>query len=469
MRLLSLALVVFTACSSAPKRIEDPSELGRKLASDPRDWEARQDLANLRYADGLWAQALREYVILERQENLGTLERVQLGKLLVDRAKGRLEVADPAALDDLKHAMALGVASEALLPRALELAAVASLRHSSAFTRAEASHHLRRLAALSPGNVRTQHESLIGLDTASVLQIFEWFLAGGAKRQALRVVEHYIQSGGRNPQVVNQWLELHQWWYGERRSAIPSEAAALGSPKIKPLARLAAALHSEVVPARERVAQGLTDDWQLELWKTELVEVEEAYRLDPARADRLARHFVDSDVYGSRRLAALTELFHRLGDTARAKRLGIELASLSRGMPAFSLVAGLACAYDADLGPANQFFITAAAASGDPGRYWAIAARALRRAGHHLPAVAANRRALALTSPGQDLRILLELSLAQAALGRNADAQQSLDELLSRVSQAQHPQARLLVAQWKQGSSDAGPDLLSVVRVELGL
>ncbi len=468
MRLLSLALALFAACASAPKAQEDPIELGRRLASDPRDWVARRDLAKLRQAEGLWGEALREYLVLERQQKLGPEERLQLGKLLAARAKARAELADPAALQDLEHAISLGVADDRILPRALELAAVAALRHSSAFTREQARSHLTRLASISPDDPRTQQESLIGLDLDLVLTILGWFQDAGAKRQALRVAEHYVRSGGRDSRAVDQWLELHRWWYGTRRPPLPSDAASSGAPEIPDLQRLEAALLAETAPAREAVWQTLTDDWKIELWAAELAAIDDAFKDDPARADRLSRRFVDGAVYGARRLAALTELFHRLGDSVRAKHWGIELATLSRSAPAFTLAAGLACAFDADLGPANHYFISAASASGDPGRYWAIAARALREAGHYLAAVAANRRALALTAPGRDMRILLELHLAQAELGRKSDAERSMEMLLSRVKAAEQDQVRALVAQAERAFSRRGPDMLSEIRAELG-
>jgi hypothetical protein len=407
-------------------------------------------------------------LIVERQEKLGAEDRIRLGNLLLARAKARVEIADPAALGDLEHAKALGADTAALLPRALELAAVADLRHSSAFTRARAKPHLERLRKLAPDNVKTWHEALVTLDRESVLRIFEWFQVAGAKRHALRVAEHYVRQGGRDASVVAQWLELHRWWYGKRTPPLPSDAASLGEPELSPLQRLALELPAGPKTPRKDVAQALSDAWQLELWVDDLLAIENAYVQDPALADRMSRRFVDADVYGSRRLAALTELFHRLGDSSRAKAWAIELASLSRGMPSFSLAAGLACAFAADLGPANQYFVSAAAASGDPGRYWALAARALRRAGHHLSAIAANRRALALTAEGRDLRILFELNLAQRALGRSKGADTSMAELLSRVDPDQDEAAKLLISLEEQLPVGQAPDLLSEMRVELG-
>ena len=472
LRVVGLASCMLFACGGRATPAEDPIAIGVRLASDSRDWQAHRDLARVQLAQGAAGAALREFLLVERLDELSPSDRSELAQLLLARARKRIALGDPAALEDLEHASSLGVEGPGELEPALALAAVAALRHSSSFSQEKAAAYLAQLRQLDDSDPRLRYQTLASLSPDALLVVLHWFAEAGAKRQALRVAKVYAAQGGRQPAALALWLDLHQWWYGRRRPPLPSEAAALVKEQPTRIARFRGQLADERDLETRGSSAELIQSWQLSSWSAGLTVVEEAFRVDPARSDRKARHFADRDVYGARQRAALAELYYRLGDSKRSKTWALELAALSPGMPSFLLSAGLACAVDGDVGRAEQFLTSAAAASGDPGRYWAIAARSLRLAGHPLAAVGAGRRALSLTAPGRDLMILLEVSRAQRALGRESDAQRSLQTLLLRLPASERSGAQMLVEAAGTGEpSDDGrrPGFFQSFRSELGL
>lgn len=471
-RVAGLASCMLFACGGAAKPATDAIAIGTRLASDSRDWEAHRDLARLRLAEGGSGEALREFLALERLDRLSLGDRSELATLLLARGKKRLALGDPAALDDFDHAGRLGSEPPAAQKSALALAAAAALRHSGASWQNKAASHLARLQEMDESDPRVHHQDLDSLSLDALVTVLHWFTVEGAKRQALRVAEAYVEKGGRHPPILDQWLDLHQWWYGRRRPPLPSDVAKLveGPPTRLEL------FHSQLVDEQQERAQGtskhLVQSWRLSSWASDLIAVEEAFRVDPARSDRKARAFVDRDVYGARERAVLVELYYRLGDSKRSKVWALELMDLSPGNPAFVLSAGLACAADGDVERAEQYFTSAAAASGDPGRYWALAARTLRFAGHPIAALRAGRRALALTAPGRDLMILLELSRAQSALGRDLDAGRTLETLLQRLPESKRQTALLRIEAGGAGAPKdiaQRPAFLESIRWELGV
>jgi tetratricopeptide (TPR) repeat protein len=475
-RVASLAGCILLGCGSQAKPSEDPVAIGRRLAEDKKDWHAHRDLARLRLQEGYPGEALREFLLLERLGKLSSADKADLGLLLVNRAGDRVGLGDPGALEDLDHAGKLGQGASALpdglLNRAMALSAVAALRHSSTFSQEKADMYLARLAKIDGDAVQPKHMHLDERSEDELLLLLDWFTEAGARRHALRVAEAYVQREGRKPEVLLVWLQLHSWWYGERRPPLPSDAAGLGPEIASPMERFAVQLHHEESERARGGAAALIRDWTLPRWAAELAVIEEAYRVDPALSDRKARRFVDRVAYGASRRALVAELFYRLQDSSRSKTWALELAELSAELPSAQLAAGLACAVDGEVDRAHQFFTRAAAASGDPGRYWALAARMLRLSGQPLAALGAGKRALSHTAPGRDMMVLLELSRAQSALGRDADAGRTLEALLQRVPESRRVDVLMLVDAAGTGEPKADAErapFLESLRSELGL
>jgi hypothetical protein len=157
-----------------------------------------------------------------------------------------------------------------------------------------------------------------------------------------------------------------------------------------------------------------------------LERIARAYLRSPAAAERLAEDFVDGALAIGQRGPLVAELFLRLGDPARGWRWAERVSRSSPDHPAFLMAAGAASVAAGDPVRADVFFVRAAAASGDAGAASLSAARRLMAADHALAAVAAARRAVQLTAPGEPEN---DEALALAAaglerLGRAGDARE---------------------------------------------
>lgn len=445
-------LMQLAACASPVQR--DAQGLQAALLSEPADRDARVALARLRLREGQRGQALRIYARLERTGSLGARDRTSYRELSLERAKARLALGDPRAILDRK------AAGGKLEPVYYALAAVCLLRHSSQFERDKAKSYLK---GLSPSDPRREVAEPTILSHAQQTELIDWLYAAGAKREALRVAEIYARTGGREPTTLQIWRDLHSWWYGDSFPALPSEAAEL---TLDPPDALAVLVNSLEALATGEGAAAVAEDWKVPEFATVLQEIQRAYARDPALADRVAQNFVNRSVYGVRERALVTELFFRLGDAARARAFATQLRAISGSMPAFAMATGLATAATGDTEAAELYFTAAAAGSGDPGAYWAIAARVYRGLGANLAAVGAARKALSLTARGNDLGILADLIAAQRALGREPDAKESEAALFERVAKDQHPKIReLLIRDAERGPL---PSLLDPIKKELG-
>lgn len=431
-------------------------ELGIKerLVSESRDRVARKELARLRAIQGQLGQALREFSRLQRTGPLSANDLALHARLLRERAEERLRLSDADALLDYQRAKVASPGADVYA-----LAAVASLRHSSQFERAKAPGFLQALPASDPRRYVLAPEEL---GESELAEVFQWLQAGNARREALKIGQRYVDEGGRDGALLQQWRDLHAWWHGDSRPALPSAAAELTRA---PQNGLLVFFQSLEMPPDVSAAT-LSVDYQVPDWHDQLEAIRRAHRKDPALAERLARRFVDRPVYGARERAIIVELFFRLGDMKRARVFARDLAALSERMPVFDLVAGLATAAASDVDAAELLFTSAAAASGDPGAYWAIAARSYRGLGAYLPAIAASRKALSLTAGGHDAAILMDLAFSQRALGRERDALATEAVLLERVPAADRPRAEEIMAlDRKRGRSKT---LLGPVRAQLG-
>jgi hypothetical protein len=162
----------------------------------------------------------------------------------------------------------------------------------------------------------------------------------------------------------------------------------------------------------------------LALWPEHaaLWRIGRAYLDDPALADRHAGDFVDGAVYMGERAPLVAALFASLDATARAQQWWERMAARHPHDPQVQFELGAAVAQTADATRAQVHFMAAAAASGDAGKTNLRAARVLLYNDHALEAVAAARRALALTAPEHREPVLRLIVDALTRLGRHDEA-----------------------------------------------
>ena len=152
-----------------------------------------------------------------------------------------------------------------------------------------------------------------------------------------------------------------------------------------------------------------------------LEPVIEAYRRDPAIADRLALALVAQADDAAAANGALGALFEALADPARARTAWEAAVALS---PEPTFVRGLAraAARAGDPDAALIHGTTAAAAAGDPATVWLELARALDGVRAHVHALEAARSAIDLAGP-DTLGAALDIAIAAStALGRTEQA-----------------------------------------------
>lgn len=440
------------ACGAAPAL--DETAATQRLVASPKDWPARAALARLRVDSGLPGAGIREFLRLHHAGQLAPRDRIQLGDLLLKRAEAGLRHADPTAVEDLSVAEHYGAEGGDVRTEIYALAAVAALRHSSQFKQSRAGQWLRRLNEQAPEDYRGRALSKNATVT-ELAALVRWLDGAGAKRRAFEAATRYVDQGGRAPLIVKRWLELHQWWYGDSRSPVPSVLARSATAPLNRLLEFSELVVGDEAHALDgaTVAPALATDWDAPEWLQSLEAIEAAMRREPAYAERLAQDFVDAVVYGAPRYVIVVELFHQLKAPLLAQRWALKLIDEYPGKPSYLLVAALASAAAGAVGPSEQFTTKAAAASGDPGHYQAIIARRLRLSGELLAAIAAGRLALSLSAPGQDLSALLELYRSQRALGRHEDAATTLVVLQERFPIQQRPAVVALVGMTTDGAT----------------
>lgn len=147
----------------------------------------------------------------------------------------------------------------------------------------------------------------------------------------------------------------------------------------------------------------------------------EAYRRDPAIADRLARTLVMQADDAAAVQAALGALFEALADPGRARTAWEAAAALSPE-PAFLRGLSRAAARAGDPDAALIHATTAAAAAGDPAVVWIELARALEGVRQHVHALEAARSAIDLAGLDTLPAALDVAAAASEALGRTEQA-----------------------------------------------
>jgi hypothetical protein len=180
-----------------------------------------------------------------------------------------------------------------------------------------------------------------------------------------------------------------------------------------------------------------------------LLEVAEAYRRDPAVADRLVRDVIARSVDRSAAEAEVAALFDALSDPGRARpawQAAVDAGATSDPLgtePAFAEGLAEAMARGNDPDAALIAATGAAAASGDPGAVWARVARVLVDSGHPQHALSAVRFAVDLAGPD--------------ALAPALDAAIDASRVLGRLAQVEALRKRRAAA-WPPAGGDVAAD-----------
>jgi Flp pilus assembly protein TadD len=187
-----------------------------------------------------------------------------------------------------------------------------------------------------------------------------------------------------------------------------------------------------------------------------LAAIAAGFARDRAVVRRLADDYVDRTVAAGERTPAVVGLLLRLGDPDTAVARATALLEVSPRHPRYLRAAGEAAAAAGDIEQADVHFIAAAATSGDAGAENLAAARLYLEYGHPMPAVAALRRAVELTAPGEDQVVLRALARALLAAGRREDAEAALVRYIERIPAPFRDRARSeVLAMWAPGEPPA--------------
>lgn len=224
---LLLALLVLASCSApAPVPPAGSADLDARvraaryqLAADPTDAVAHLRLARLEHEAGRPGAARIHFEQAQRGTKLPGDDRRLLARLYLDRAAQRLGLGDGGAWQDLDRARGLdrtlAIADE-LAAAALFKGALAALRHSDRTRRAEAIELLARARSHAPGDPRLAALDSAGAPLEDLAHAAAWVWDGGARRAGLELLETYYERGGRDPAVVQRFLEARWWWGGAR-------------------------------------------------------------------------------------------------------------------------------------------------------------------------------------------------------------------------------------------------------------
>ena len=163
-----------------------------------------------------------------------------------------------------------------------------------------------------------------------------------------------------------------------------------------------------------------------------LSKVAAAFEQNPDLADRLAADYVDGSLAVAERGPVVAELFARLGDPARALNWHTQVLESSPEHAAYLLAAGAAEVAAGHRVRADVLFVHGAARHGDAGAANLWAAQLFLDLGAPLEAIAAGRRALSLTAPGEDRAVFELLAKAMLMTRRLADARVVLEAFIER-------------------------------------
>jgi hypothetical protein len=408
--------------------IEAHRDLEIRVLADGRDVQARLALAELDVTIGRPGEALDELAAVDKLSGpLGTRwhdsDRERYAALLHRRGAARIAREAASALPDLERARQLGERVGADEIEAARVAlAVTMLRHVDPEVRARGRAILDQVhwtggvpwrAAAADWGIADPGAHEHGLRG-------RWLWLHGARREAYeQLAAWHAQARERPAPLEDAYQRALAWWTPDGTGP----AVAVAEPPVQepardlrdPRAAAAARYASALVPGADSAALGAIAD---------------AYRRDPAVAERRARDLVAEAIDCAAAHAAVGALFDALDDPGRARP---EWQAAVDGSPEPAFVRGLAeAAARGGDGAASRVFATrAAAAWGDPAIVWTAVARALDERALDVDALQAARSALELAGPDTRAAALAVAVAASRGLGRVAQA----DALAAQLAQ----------------------------------
>ena len=472
-RVVAILVAVATGCGvRAPTPVDVPALLARRgpvearrdleirILAEPRDVQARLALAALADQLGYPSDAIEQLEAVERLGGpVGTRwhpeDRARFAKLLVARGRARLIREAASALGDLTRAQKLGATIEAgEFARGRAAVALTKLRHVDAKERAAGRAILVELGARDPAWVGAGARA----SAAEHGAFGAWLWARGAKREAYEQLAAW-RAGTAEPReagLAALFDQANAWWSPDAAVAalrvpapppspspspnpspspgtdapivVPTPDVALLDPRALAAATYANARVVAIITAGRAGAMGdplrLTGDDLVAAHGPgfiELVGVANAFRRDPAIAERLARELIGRSVDSALAGAAIGAVFDALGDPARARTAWLAASTESDES---AIVAGYAAAA-ARAGDGDAALVVAtgaAAASGDPAWTWLDIGRALLRGHRPTDAITTMRTAMDLAGANA-LAATLDLAIeASRQVGREAQA-----------------------------------------------
>jgi len=422
-----IALVIAGACRGPSYPAVEPPrdralELEIAVVEQPRDPAAKLALAaELETTEPSRALALLEAVV-RLGGPLGTrwsdADRARYARLLAARGRAQLARGSLIARVTLDRAHAAGAQIDtAELDRAAIAAAIATLRHADAATRARGRAVLAaRATPGSPWLGAAEHASpeLRGRFGAWAWQV-------GARREAYDDLAAWHATGARDAELDDAYARARAWWAVDpsreevthaasasiARPALVDDLAADTTPPIDLGALAAARYAARAMPAGASVRA--------------LAELASAYVRDPALAVHRVRNYIDGDIDDIASEARIAALYDALGDPARARTHWQRCADAEPSAE-LELALALAIARTGDAPAAVVTATAAAAASGDPAAIWLALGHAFARVGRPVEAMAAARAAVELAGADRAADAL-DLAIATSrALGRSAQA-----------------------------------------------
>ena len=153
-----------------------------------------------------------------------------------------------------------------------------------------------------------------------------------------------------------------------------------------------------------------------------LVELARLYASDPVVAERFARDSLGRQLWPRALSAAVVEFFSRAGDPRRAQRFNSDLLEISPENPALIQTAAILAAQLGDSPRARVLGVKAAARSGDSGATFRNLTDAFATSGRGLDAIWAGKRALMLSAGEFHQQIRRMVAVQMLAIGRREDA-----------------------------------------------
>ncbi|HUS64730.1 MAG TPA: hypothetical protein VMZ28_09325, partial [Kofleriaceae bacterium] len=285
MRSAAAFALVLAACAGGRARApRSPEAVRLELAEDPTDGDLHRELARALARAGRPGGALRHFEEARRRGDLEAEDRRALAELYARRAAARVSLGDGEAWRDAERAAGMGRRVDPRVVREGQLlAALAGFRRGDRPGRARAVDMLRRALRRQPRDfLRVLVDPRApGADLMSLARAGRWLDDGGARRVALETYERYVDGGGRVAEHVRRYLVLFRWWHGDRErpsGLLLADAQAAGIDTAPPQMNHQDTKNTKNTLGVLRVLVANPRDVEA---------IRNAYRRDPARADRL--------------------------------------------------------------------------------------------------------------------------------------------------------------------------------------